>query len=107
MSFDRSSISMRCATAPASRSDMDGPAQRLRATAGIQRVPTRELDLFIVKRFLDEETCAAVIDRIDAKRRPSTIADDSGVASFRTSETCDLDPSDPLVADVDRKFCDL
>jgi prolyl 4-hydroxylase len=86
---------------------MDGPAQRLRATAGIQRVPTRALDLFIVKRFLDEETCAAVIDRIDAKRRPSTIADDSGVASFRTSETCDLDPSDPLVADVDRKFCDL
>ena len=86
---------------------MDGPAQRLRETPGVQRVPSRELELFVVRRFLDEETCAALIERIDAKRRPSTIADDSGVANFRTSETCDLDSSDPLVADVDRKFAEL
>jgi prolyl 4-hydroxylase len=86
---------------------MDGPAQRLISTAGVQRVPTRELELFVVKRFLDEETCAALIERIDSQRRPSTIADDSGIANFRTSETCDLDPSDPFVAEVDRKFSDL
>ena len=86
---------------------MDRPAQRLRETAGVQRVPSRELDLFIVRRFLDEETCTALIERIDATRRPSTIADDSGVANFRTSETCDLDPSDPFVAGVDRKFAEL
>lgn len=86
---------------------MDGPVQRLIATAGVQRVPTRELELFIVKRFLDEATCAALIERIDSQRRPSTIADDSGIANFRTSETCDLDPSDPFVADVDRKFSEL
>lgn len=86
---------------------MDGPAHRLISTAGVQRVPTRELELFVVKRFLDEETCAALIERIDSQRRPSTIADDSGIANFRTSETCDLDPSDPFVAEVDRKFSDL
>lgn len=86
---------------------MDGPAQRLISTAGVQRVPARELELFVVKRFLDEETCAALIERIDSQRRPSTIADDSGIANFRTSETCDLDPSDPFVAEVDRKFSDL
>ena len=86
---------------------MEGPAQRLRATAGVQRVPTRELDLFIVKRFLDEETCAALVERIDRQRRPSTIADDTGIANFRTSETCDLDSSDPVVAAVDERFCNL
>ena len=86
---------------------MDGPAQRLMSTAGVQRVPTRELELFIVKLFLDEATCAALVELIDAQRRPSTIADDSGIANFRTSETCDLDPSDPFVAGVDRKFSDL
>ena len=86
---------------------MDGPAQRLRATAGVQRVPTRELELFIVKGFLDEETCAELIERIDLQRRPSTIADDYGIANFRTSETCDLDSSDPFVARVDAQFCDL
>jgi prolyl 4-hydroxylase len=86
---------------------MDGPAQRLRSTPGVQRVPTRELELFIVKRFLDEETCAGLIQLIDEKRRPSTIADDSGIANFRTSETCDLDSSNRLVARVDRRFVEL
>ena len=86
---------------------MDGPAQRLRSTPGVQRVPTRDLELFIVKRFLDEDTCAALIERIDRERRPSTIADDVGLANFRTSETCDLDSSDPVVGAVNEKFCEL
>jgi prolyl 4-hydroxylase len=75
--------------------------------AGAQRVPTRELELFIVRGFLDRTACAALIERIDASRRPSTIADDSGIANFRTSETCDLDSGDPVVADVERKIGDL
>jgi prolyl 4-hydroxylase len=83
------------------------PADRLRATAGVQRVPTRELELFIVRNFLDPETCAALIERIDAKRRPSEIVDDIGIANFRTSETCDLDWRDPIVGDVDRKIAAL
>ena len=75
--------------------------------AGVQRVPTRELELFIVRGFLDAETCAALIERIDERRRPSEIADDLGIANFRTSETCDLDGRDPVVAEVDRKIAEL
>ena len=86
---------------------MPGPAQRLAGMQGVQRVPTRELELFIVRDFLDGPTCTALIERIDAKRRPSTIADDMGVADFRTSETCDLDWADPVVGEVDRKISDL
>ena len=85
----------------------DGPALRLAGAPGVQRVPTRELELFIVRDFLDGATCAALIERIDAGRRPSTIADDSGIAGFRTSETCDLDWRDPVVGAVDRKIADL
>jgi len=85
----------------------DGTAARLAAAAGVQRVPTRELELFIVRRFLDGETCAALIERIDERRRPSEIADDLGITNFRTSETCDLDWRDPVVAEVDRKISEL
>ena len=85
----------------------DGTAARLTAAAGVQRVPTRELELFIVRRFLDGETCAAMIERIDERRRPSEIADDLGITNFRTSETCDLDWRDPVVAEVDRKISEL
>jgi prolyl 4-hydroxylase len=83
------------------------PAERLRSTAGVQRVPSRELELFILRGFLDPVACAALIERIDAHRRASTIADDVGIANFRTSETCDLDWRDPVIGDVDRKIAGL
>ena len=86
---------------------MVDPAQRLAAAPGIQRVPTRELDLFILRGFLDAEACAGLIRRIDEKRRPSDIADDVGIADFRTSETCDLDWRDPVVAAVDSRIANL
>jgi prolyl 4-hydroxylase len=80
---------------------------RLAGGPGVQRVPAHALELFIVRGFLDPATCAVLIERIDARRRPSEIADDLGIASFRTSETCDLDPGDPVVAEVDRRIAEL
>ena len=75
--------------------------------AGVQRVPSPRLELFIVRNFLAPAACAELIARIDAKRRPSEIADDIGVALFRTSETCDLDWHDSVVAAVDAKIAEL
>jgi prolyl 4-hydroxylase len=60
-----------------------------------------------VRGFLDPELCAELIVRIDAKRRPSDIVDDLGIENFRTSETCDLDWRDPLVAAVDSRISEL
>ena len=64
---------------------VSSPAERLAATPGVQRVPTRELELFVVRDFLDPAICAALIERIDERRRPSEVADDVGIANFRTS----------------------
>jgi prolyl 4-hydroxylase len=93
--------------APATLSSEATPAERLRATPGVQRVPTRELELFIVRHFLGPDTCAALIELIDKNRRPSDIADDVGIEKFRTSETCDLDWREPVVAAVDDRICAL
>ena len=97
---------MTCSTRQLPGSDVT-PAARLGTTSGVQRVPTRELELFVVRDFLDQAACAELIRRIDEKRRPSEIADDLGIVNFRTSETCDLDCSDPVVAEVDRKIAEL
>src|SRR3989337_911840 len=86
--------------------ELRSPAQRLKTLPGVQRVPTAKLELFIVRNFLEPETCMALMERIDVDRRRSDIADDIGVADFRTSETCDLNSRDPLVAAVDRKISD-
>jgi prolyl 4-hydroxylase len=77
----------------------------LSAMPGVQRVPSPKLTLFLRKQFLDEATCTALIARIDATRRPSTISDPNGDAYYRTSETCDLDRHDPLVAELDARIC--
>ena len=83
------------------------PGDRLRASPGVRRVPTPRLELFMVTDFLDPATCAALIERIDARRRPSQIADDLGDVAFRTSETCDLDWRDPVVGAVDQAIAAL
>lgn len=64
---------------------------------GTQRYPGPELELYIRKDFLDAQDCAALVSRIEAQRRPSTLADDAGHTAFRTSETCDLADDDPFV----------
>ena len=73
----------------------------------MQRVPNARLELFIARDFLDAATCERLIALIDARRRPSEIADDLGDAQFRTSETCDLDHADAAVAEVDRRIAGL
>lgn len=70
----------------------------------VQRVPSRELTLFILRDFLTPDECTGLIDRIEAIRRPSTIADANGDIGFRTSETCDLDRADPFIAAIDEKL---
>ena len=81
--------------------------ERLISTSGAQRVPARELQLFVVRNFLSGSECAALCALIDEQRRPSTIADDQGIANFRTSETCDLDGHHPLVSEVQERISRL
>ncbi|MCL6741644.1 2OG-Fe(II) oxygenase [Sphingomonas sp. RB56-2] len=85
----------------------DTTAERLRLHPGIQRVPSPKLDLFVLRDFLDGPECAALRALIDANRRPSTLADDQGIARFRTSETCDLDPGQQLVANIRQRLSGL
>ncbi|MEO8546843.1 MAG: 2OG-Fe(II) oxygenase [Sphingomicrobium sp.] len=73
----------------------------------MQRVPSPRLELFVVRDFLDAAACGELMARIDAQRRPSEITDDIGIAQFRTSETCDLDWRDPLVAALDARIAGL
>lgn len=63
---------------------------RIAAQAGVQRVPTAKAELFQCRRFADPALTSELIALINASCRPSTIADDNGDATFRTSETCDL-----------------
>lgn len=85
----------------------DPVSARLSATAGVQKVPSPRLDLFIARALVPPDLCATLIERIDAVRRPSTIADSNGDAGYRTSETGDLAADDPAVIAVERLVAEL
>lgn len=92
---------------PASGFPIEPVIARLSVAAGVQRVPSPKLTLFIRKDFLEAELCARLMAKIDADRRPSTISDYNGDAVFRTSETCDLSAADPDVVEIDRRIAEL
>lgn len=81
--------------------DAQPVVDRILSHGQVQRLPSPKLTLFVRRRFLPADLCAALTTRIDAVRRPSTIADANGDAGYRTSETGDLDGSDPLVRRVE------
>lgn len=82
-------------------------ADYLVALGQVQRFPRKEIELCILKNFVNADECSALIARVDEKRRPSTIADPNGDDYFRTSETCDLDHTDPFVAEIDARICNF
>lgn len=83
---------------------MSDVADRIAQWPGAHRAPHKQAELFTVRGFIAPELCAELITRIDAGRRPSTMADSNGDPTYRTSESCDLDAADPVVAALDERF---
>lgn len=77
------------------------------ALKGVQRVPSSALELLMARDFLSAHECAELMTLIDRDRRPSEIADSIGVDNYRTSETCFLSSTIPLVAGVEQRIADL
>ena len=71
---------------------------------GAQRVPDRRVQLHIKRGFATQEECVALVGLIDQAPQPSTIADDVGDPTFRTSETCALEVAHPIVAALDARI---
>ncbi len=79
-------------------------AEHIMRWPGVQRVPHPKIAMFIAKNFLEPELCQLLMIKIDAERRPSTIADANDDYAFRTSETCDFSSRDPVVTELKRRM---
>jgi prolyl 4-hydroxylase len=74
---------------------------RLAKQPNVFQVPATGLEIFVVRGFLSEPECSG---RIDADLKPSGLLADDPDPDFRTSQTCELSPADPLVDFVDGKI---
>lgn len=69
--------------------------------ADVFRMPANDLELYVVRNFLTATQCAALTAIIDGNRIPSPVVADNPVPAYRTSETCYLYPTEPVVAEVE------
>ncbi|OYX47598.1 MAG: oxygenase [Sphingomonas sp. 32-66-10] len=92
---------------PAAGFPIEPVIERLSSRAGIQKVPTPKLTLFMRKGFLDTEFCTELMAIVDRDRRPSLVSDYNGDDVFRTSETCDLPADNPATQRLDAMICDF
>jgi prolyl 4-hydroxylase len=81
--------------------------ERLERHEGAYKIPSYDLDIFIVRDFLDRADCETLIATIDAHRIPSKLLAPTADPEFRTSESCNLDPNDPFVRRIEAKIAGL
>ena len=79
----------------------------LGANPRMRQVPSSRLTLLTCANFIPDDLCVGLIELIDKNRRPSTIANSNGDYAFRTSETCDLDPKEAAVKDLEDMLFEL
>lgn len=80
---------------------------RLARHPAVSRIPSADLDIFVVRDFLDAGQCAGLIRLIDSQRIPSQLLSPSEDPEFRTSESCNMEPGHPLVREVEDKITGL
>ncbi|HWT13328.1 MAG TPA: 2OG-Fe(II) oxygenase [Allosphingosinicella sp.] len=80
---------------------------RLAANPAVLKIPAKGLDAFVAREFLTARECDGLIRLIDAERIPSQVLAPTEDPEFRTSESCNLDPLDPLVQQVEAKISGL
>jgi prolyl 4-hydroxylase len=83
-------------------------SERLASVPGIRRIPSPEIDMYVLRDFLDERECQALCGMIERDRKPSRLLTSGNPDStFRTSETCNLDAQDPVVRGVNDRLAAL
>jgi prolyl 4-hydroxylase len=71
------------------------------------KIPSADIDIFVIRDFLTAKECAGLVRLIDRERIPSRLLAPSSDPDFRTSESCNLSPNDPLVMQVESKISAL
>lgn len=83
---------------------------KLDRSPGLWRLTTsvdRPVQLFVRGNFLTSDECLALCGQVDSGHYPSPLYDKEKYADVRTSHSCNLDSSDPLVAAIDARIAGL
>ncbi len=83
---------------------------RLDSTPGVWRLgspPDRPVQMYFSDNFLSAQECYGLAKQIDAGSYPSTLYEQEKYEGVRTSQSCNLNVRDPLVAEIETRIADL
>lgn len=80
---------------------------KLQRNPMVSRVDAPQLEIYGRHDFLSREECGGLRALIDAGAQPSTLFSGNANAGYRTSQSCNLNPRDPLVETVSNRICAL
>lgn len=84
--------------------------EKLESTPGIWRLccsRDRIAQAFIREDFLSDEECRQLCEKIDSGCYPSPLYEKDKYVGVRTSQSCNLDVYDPMVAQIETRIADL
>lgn len=70
---------------------------KLRRNPMVSTIANEKMEIFVRHGFLTPAECTAMMAKIDADSVPSKLFSGRKKDGFRTSSSCNLDPTDPLV----------
>ncbi len=76
----------------------------LKANPLVQHVPNEHIEFYVWQNFLSPEDCKKLIILIDKGSVPSTLYKGTAEAGFRTSSSCNMDPHDPFIINLDNRI---
>lgn len=82
-------------------------SRKLERNPMVSRIDTPKLAIYGRHDFLSAGECAGLRALIDADAEPSTLFSGSANAEYRTSESCNLSPGEPLVQTVTARITGL
>ncbi len=82
-------------------------SRKLKASGRAQIVEQNNLALYCVQDFMSPTECEDLIALIDKGRQPSGLLAKHSDPDFRTSDSCNLSPFDPLVEKIEGRICTL
>lgn len=77
---------------------------RLQHNPDALKIDVDGLDLFVVRGVLTPDQCRAVIALVDGDLVPSQVMGATDDPEFRTSHSCNVDPANPLVREVEARI---
>jgi len=80
---------------------------RLSTVPGIYQLPAQDAEIWALADFLTPKECRKLMAMVDQVATPSSAYDAAYESGYRTSYSGNVDPADPFIRRIQRRFDDL